>query len=263
MNAKYNEHVVKFGTFDTETRGEDQRIVFVRRYSKMTITCTIIVFIGITILFILKATVPQVDFDNDHKFLNWIAKSNWFEEAYNVNIYVYFSWQLFESTLRVVIAVIYFRALWIISKIGKRSQTSRVLFLHALIMLLTILADVTCTGFVVVTASKQPTYFFQGIVITYILWRLFDSIQLMFVLIIASQFTNYFIARERKKREEKRKAVHQYIMNTVDAEVLSEESDDLKSHRDSIISDSEENIYLRGVHSYKEQRQSFLSTESG
>ena len=97
--------------------------------------------------------------------------------------------------------MIYFRALWIISKISSRSKTSKVLFIHALIMLLTILADVTCTGFVVVTASKQPTYFFPGIAISYMIWRLFDSIQLLFVLIIASQFTNYFIAREQKKRE--------------------------------------------------------------
>ena len=95
-----------------------------------------------------------MDFESDHKFLDWLAKADWFEESYNVNIYVYFSWELFESSLRVVIAVIYFRALWIISKISSRSKTSKVLLIHAIIMLLTILADVTCTSFVVVTASK-------------------------------------------------------------------------------------------------------------
>ena len=58
VNAKYNEHVVTYGTFNIESSGEDQRIIFVRRYSKITISCTVIVFVGITIIFILKAVVP-------------------------------------------------------------------------------------------------------------------------------------------------------------------------------------------------------------
>ena len=58
VNAKYNEHVVTYGTFNIESSGEDQRIIFVRRYSKITIVCTVVVFVGITIIFILKAAVP-------------------------------------------------------------------------------------------------------------------------------------------------------------------------------------------------------------
>ena len=57
VNAKYNEHVIKCGTANSESNHKE-RVAFTRRYSKITLMFTIFVFLGITIMVILIATVP-------------------------------------------------------------------------------------------------------------------------------------------------------------------------------------------------------------
>ena len=57
VNAKYNEHVIECGTVNSES-SHKERVAFTRRYSKITMVYCIFVFIGITIMLILIATVP-------------------------------------------------------------------------------------------------------------------------------------------------------------------------------------------------------------
>ena len=94
----------------------------------------------------------------------------------------------------VVITAFFIKALWIIEKLDAK-KNSKALLVHASIMFFNITADVACTIFVMVTASKLPHFFFNSIAFSYISWRLFDTIYIIFVLKIASQFTNYFIIR--------------------------------------------------------------------
>ena len=185
VNAKYNEHVIKFGTTNTESTHQ-QRVAFTKRYSKITMVLSIIVFLCITLFFILAATVPQDVFGEEKHFFNWKTNAEWFEETYNVNIFVYFSWKFFENLTKIVIAIIYFKSLLIIAKLPAKTKKTNLLFLHALFMFTTILADMTCTIFVIVTAYKERGSFYKGIVISFTIWRICDTIYILFMLTIAS-----------------------------------------------------------------------------
>ena len=77
--------------------------------------------------------------------------------------------------IAVVITAFFIEALWIIEKLDA-VKNSKALFAHASIMLLKITADLACTIFVLVTASKSSDFFFRSIAYSYISWKIFESI---------------------------------------------------------------------------------------
>ena len=92
----------------------------------------------------------------------------------------------------------YFKSLLILAKIpSKSSKTTRMLFVHALFMFIMIFSDLACTAFVILTESKEAGTFYQDIAISYSIWRICDSIYIIFMLVVASQFTTYFILRKK------------------------------------------------------------------
>ena len=91
----------------------------------------------------------------------------------------------------------YFKSLLILAKLPAKSRkTTRMLFVHALFMFIMIAADLACTAFVILTESKDTGTYYRDIAISYSTWRIFDSIYIIFMLVVASQFTTYFILRK-------------------------------------------------------------------
>ena len=85
----------------------------------------------------------------------------------------------------VVITAFFLKALWIIEKLDAK-KNSKALLVHASIMFFNITADIVCTIFVMVTASKRPQNFFSSIACSYILWKIFEAVMMIFVLTIVS-----------------------------------------------------------------------------
>ena len=126
----------------------------------------------------------------------------YFEQAFNNNVLVYFSWKLFEFLTKTVIGGFYFKSLLILAKLPSKSRkTTTLLFLHALFMFIMISADLACTAFVILTESKDTGTFYRDIAIFYSIWRICDSIYIIFMLAVASQFTTYFIMRKNQQEE--------------------------------------------------------------
>ena len=73
----------------------------------------------ILIIFILRAVVPYSmgdpdRFKNRYGYGDWFENAKWFELTYNTNIYVYLTWNIFETITRFMLAIVYYRALWIL-----------------------------------------------------------------------------------------------------------------------------------------------------
>ena len=204
---------------------------------------SIIIFLCITLFFVLAATVPQDVFGEERHFFNWKTNADWFEETYNVNIFVYFSWKFFENLTKIVIAVIYFKSLLIIAKLPAKTKKTNLLFFHALFMFITIFADITCTTFVIVTAYKERGTFYKGIVISFAIWRICDTIYIIFMLTIASQFTTYFIMRQKEKDDIRNGIVSSAIGKSFNNHsMVSLDSEEQDSNVTSYVSEEDEQL---------------------
>ena len=183
---------------------------------------------------------------NRHAYGDWFENAKWFELTYNTNIYVYLTWNIFETLTRFILAIVYFRALWILYKVDEKLKTSKVLFAHVTVVFFTITADISCTVFVFVTVSNSPVYPFTGIVLSYVIWRFSDMVQTIFVMMIASQFTKYFNIRKKQQEAQLNKTVSDLIESTFIKEETRSESDsmDFKSRRSSYRSNLDESRIL-------------------
>ena len=145
-----------------------------------------------------------------------------------------------------MLAIVYFRALWILYKVDEKLKTSKVLFAHVIVVFFTITADISCTVFVFVTVSNSPVYPFTGIVLSYVVWRFSDMVQTIFVMMIASQFTKYFNIRKKQQEAQLNKTVSDLIESTFIKEETRSESDSIefKSRRSSYRSNLDESRIL-------------------
>ena len=64
------------------------------------------------------------------------------------------------------------------------------------------------------TELKNEKTYYQGIAISYFIWRFCDTVYIMFMLTVATQFTTYFILR-RKEKDNIRNSEVAYVNETI------------------------------------------------
>ena len=110
-------------------------------------------------------------------------------------------------------------------------------------MFTTIFADITCTTFVIVTAYKERGTFYKGIVISFAIWRICDTIYIIFMLTIASQFTTYFIMRQKEKDDIRNGIVSSAIGKSFNNHsMVSLDSEEQDSNVTSYVSEEDEQL---------------------